>query len=84
MKSTQGAGLIGDEALDFLAILYLPKRATKKTKKMQFVKTGETVKKQRVPAASILDHAQSCEMGVNLKRMLVFQDVIQTTQRLAW
>ena len=25
MKSTQGAGLIGDEALDFLAILSLPK-----------------------------------------------------------
>ena len=24
MKSTQGAGLIGDEALDFLAILSLP------------------------------------------------------------
>ena len=25
MKSTQGAGLMGDEALDFLAILSLPK-----------------------------------------------------------
>ena len=25
MKSTQGAGLIGDEALDFLAIISLPK-----------------------------------------------------------
>ncbi|KAH3719052.1 hypothetical protein DPMN_061880 [Dreissena polymorpha] len=39
------------------------KRTVKKTGKMQFVKEGETVKKQQTPAASILD----------LKRRLVSQ-----------
>ena len=57
------------------------KRTVKETRKMQFVKEGETIKKQQAQAASILDRAQSWEMAVDLKRRLVFPSVVQTTQR---
>ena len=57
------------------------KRTVKETRKMQFVKEGETIKKQQAQAASILDRAQSWEMVVDLKRRLVFPSVVQTTQR---
>ncbi|KAH3755339.1 hypothetical protein DPMN_190030 [Dreissena polymorpha] len=53
-----------------------------KTGKMQFVKEGETAKKQQTPAASTLDCAQSKEMVVDLKRRLIFPSVAQTTQCL--
>ena len=69
------------ELADILERERRKKRTGSKSKKIQFVKAGETTHKQHTPTSSILDQVESWEMLVDLGKKLVFPNIVQTTQR---
>ena len=57
------------------------KRTGRKKERIQFVKEGQTAKKKPLTTPSILDEGEQWEMLVDLKKKLVFPNIVQTTLR---
>ncbi|XP_053380041.1 uncharacterized protein LOC128548701 [Mercenaria mercenaria] len=64
----------------------LERERTKKREKqspqvIQFVKEGQTAPKKKAATTSLLDESDKWEMAVDLRRKLIFPDIVQTNLR---